>query len=52
MAAPRTRLLDDPWLAPYADVIEHRAERARALAARLTGGTSGWQPLADFASAH
>ncbi len=52
MAAPRTRLLDDPWLAPYADVIEHRAERARLLAARLTGGAHGAKALADFASAH
>ena len=52
MPVPRAKLSDDPWLAPYADVIEHRAQRARDVAARLTGGDAGAKALADFASAH
>lgn len=52
MPSPRTRLLDDPWLAPYADVIEQRAQRAQDTAQRLTGGNSDPQALANFASAH
>ncbi|MEZ5303460.1 MAG: alpha amylase C-terminal domain-containing protein [Verrucomicrobiales bacterium] len=40
---------DDPWLAPYRELIRARGVRARELAARLTGGG---QSLADFASGH
>lgn len=52
MPTPRTRLLDDPWLAPYADVIKHRSQRAKDVAKRLTGGDPEPQALANFASAH
>lgn len=52
MPTPRTRLLDDPWLAPYADVIKQRAQRAKDVAKRLTGGDPEPQALANFASAH
>jgi 1,4-alpha-glucan branching enzyme len=51
MPAPRTRLLVDPWLTPYADVIERRAGRARDTITRLTG-RPGPVALANFASAH
>ena len=51
MPAPRARLLDDPWLAPYADVIERRARRAQETIERLTGKTTP-KALATFASAH
>ena len=43
------KLADDPYLAPYLPVLDRRAEHARRVAARLTGGT---QSLADFASGH
>lgn len=43
------RLVDDSYLDPYRDAIARRAQRARALAGRLTGGKG---TLADFASAH
>ncbi len=52
MSVPRARLLDDPWLAPYADVIERRAQRAQDTAARLTGGDPSRHALAAFASGH
>lgn len=52
MPTPRTRLLDDPWLAPYADVIKQRSQRAKDVAKRLTGGNPEPQALANFASAH
>lgn len=52
MPTPRTRLLDDPWLAPYADVIKQRSQRAKDIAKRLTGGDPEPQALANFASAH
>ena len=52
MPSPRMRLLDDPWLAPYADVIERRAQRAQDTAKRLTGGRDDPQALVTFASAH
>lgn len=51
MPAPRARLLDDPWLAPYADVIERRARRAQETIQRLTGASTP-EALATFASAH
>ena len=45
----RPHLLDDPYLAPYAEAVRGRAAHARARAAELVaGGTS----LADWASAH
>ncbi len=43
------RLADDSYLDAHRGVIQRRAEYAKALAARLTGGTL---PLAEFASAH
>ena len=43
------RLLDDPYLAPYADAVRGRAAHARAKARELTGGKGR---LADWASAH
>ncbi|MBR6802377.1 MAG: alpha amylase C-terminal domain-containing protein [Kiritimatiellae bacterium] len=52
MPTPRTRLLDDPWLAPYADVIKQRSQHAKDVAKRLTGGDPEPQALANFASAH
>lgn len=52
MPAPRTHLKDDPWLAPYADAIDRRAERAQEVARRLTVGQTAPSALADFASAH
>ena len=52
MPSPRMRLLDDPWLAPYADVIERRAQRAEDTLARLTGGKKDPAALSTFASAH
>ena len=45
----RKRLLDDPYLAPYADAVRGRAAHARARARELTGGKGR---LADWASAH
>ncbi len=52
MPAARTHLLDDPWLAPYVDVIERRAWTAHNLAARLTSGKATPDALAEFASGH
>ena len=52
MPAPRTRLLDDPWLAPFAEAIRARAQRARDTAARLTEGATAAGSLAAFAGAH
>jgi len=49
MAAHRPHLLDDPYLAPYADAIRGRAAHAAARADELTGGRG---TLADWASAH
>ena len=43
------RLLDDPYLAPYAEAVRGRAAHARAKARELTGGKGR---LADWASAH
>ncbi|MGN0846085.1 MAG: alpha amylase C-terminal domain-containing protein [Kiritimatiellia bacterium] len=45
----RPHLLDDPYLAPYADAIWGRAAHAEARARELTGGVGS---LADWASAH
>ena len=42
-------LLDDPYLAPYADAIRGRAAHAEARALELMGGKGR---LADWASAH
>ncbi len=47
----RTRLLDDPFLAPYADAILGRKRRADDLSARLAGSADSAK-LADWASAH
>lgn len=52
MPIPRTHLLDDPWLAPYADLVERRARRAEETAARLTSGSRSAKDLVTFASAH
>ncbi len=52
MPAPRTRLLDDPWLSPFADAIRGRAQRATDTIKRLTGGASDVKALARFANAH
>lgn len=52
MPIPRTHLLDDPWLAPYADLVERRARRAEDTAARLTSGSRKAADLVNFASAH
>ena len=43
------KLLDDPYLAPFADAIRERAANARARAAALA---APGQSLADWASAH
>jgi len=46
-------LLDDPYLAPYAEVIRARARRADACSARLTGSRrASAARLADWARAH
>ena len=45
----QSHLLDDPYLAPYADAIHGRAAHADARALELTGGKGR---LADWASAH
>jgi len=45
----RSKLADDPYLAPYRDALRARAERAMLMARRLTGGKMS---LADFASGH
>jgi len=42
-------LLDDPWLAPYADAVRSRSERAFARAASLYRGAGS---LSAFANAH
>ena len=47
--ARRPHLLDDPYLAPYAEAVRGRAAHARDRAAELTGGEGS---LADWASAH
>ncbi len=52
MPAPRAHLADDPWLAPYADVIDRRARYAQETALRLTGGEASLPALAAFASGH
>jgi len=44
-----SRLIDDPYLAPYLDNIRRRQEYARSMERRLTGGLTS---LADFASGH
>jgi len=49
MARSVSHLLDDPYLAPYAEAIRGRAEHARSRAEELTGGKLS---LADWASAH
>ena len=46
---PQPHLLDDPYLAPYADAIHGRAAHADSRALELTGGRGR---LADWASAH
>lgn len=43
------RLQDDPYLAPYLDVVRRRADSAEALARRLAQGPGS---LAEFACAH
>ena len=45
----RPHLLDDPYLAPYAEAVRGRAARARARAAGLLAGGAS---LSDWASAH
>ncbi len=45
----RPHLLDDPYLAPYADAVRGRAAHARQRARELTGGKGR---LSDWASAH
>ena len=45
----RPHLLDDPYLAPYAEAVRGRAAHARARAAELV---AGGMSLADWASAH
>ncbi len=52
MPIPRAHLLDDPWLAPFADAIISRAQRAEDTIARLTGGARDAKALTQFASAH
>ncbi len=49
VSAIRSSLLDDPYLAPYAEIIRKRPEKAAARAATL-GKTPG--SLAEFACAH
>jgi len=46
---PPARLAEDPYLAPYLDVLRSRRDRAHALRARLTQDKLS---LPDFASAH
>lgn len=48
-AQQRSRLQDDPYLAPYRETIRRRASQAEALARRLTQGPGS---LAEFACAH
>ena len=43
------KLLDDPYLLPFADAVRGRAARARARADELAGKGKS---LADWASAH
>lgn len=46
---PAPQLLDDPYLAPYAEAIRGRAATAAAVAARLAKGPGS---IAEFACAH
>ena len=45
-----TNFRDDPYLAPYHDVIDHRLSKTEELEKRLTSG--GTVDLANFASGH
>ncbi len=47
---PRTHLLDDPWLKPYQQAIEHRTTHTSHRLQQLTAGTQGSLP--EFACAH
>jgi 1,4-alpha-glucan branching enzyme len=49
MERSRPALLDDPYLAPYAEAIGARRDHMRRVERRLTGGRA---TLADFASGH
>ncbi|HRR33251.1 MAG TPA: alpha amylase C-terminal domain-containing protein [Kiritimatiellia bacterium] len=49
LSALRARLLDDPYLAPYAEIIRRRAEKAARRAAELAAAPG---TLAEFACAH
>jgi 1,4-alpha-glucan branching enzyme len=48
-SATRSPLLDDPYLAPYAEIIRRRAQLAADKAAQLS---SGLERLSEFACAH
>jgi 1,4-alpha-glucan branching enzyme len=45
----RTKLLDDPWLTPYVEIIKRRSAAADACYKRLSQGPGN---LAEFACAH
>jgi len=49
VSASRARLLDDPYLAPYAEIIRRRADKAEQRAAELASAPGS---LAEFACAH
>ena len=49
LSALRARLLDDPYLAPYAEIIRRRAGKAAQRAAALASVPGS---LAEFACAH
>jgi len=49
VSATRSSLLDDPYLAPYAEIIRKRADAAARRAAQLATGPGS---LAEFACAH
>lgn len=49
VSALRARLLDDPYLAPYAEIIRRRADKAERRAAELASAPGS---LAEFACAH
>jgi len=49
VSALRARLLDDPYLAPYTEIIRRRADKAERRAAELASAPGS---LAEFACAH
>ena len=49
LSALRARLLDDPYLAPYAEIIRRRTDKAAKRAAELASAPGS---LAEFACAH